>query len=102
MTLEGKELLLLLAVLAGGGNPGCSGRAGFSTDCVTVPSGGSLIALPDGSKPPMPAMDNNIAAANATDAKVIAKTIVDLRFNDKVSTLLLIKRNYLRCSGSHS
>lgn len=50
----------------------------------------------------MPAMDNNIAAANATDAKVIAKTIVDLRFNDKVSTLLLIKRNYLRCSGSHS
>jgi hypothetical protein len=88
--------------LRGGVNPGCSGRAGFSTACVSLPSIGSFTALPERSKPPMPATDNNIAAADATNAAVTANTIVDLRFNDQMSTLLLIKHNYLRCSGSHS
>ncbi len=89
-------------LLAGGGNAGCSGRAGFSTACVSVPSTGSLTALLDGSKPCMPAMDNNIAAADTINAPVIANTIVDLLFNNKMSTLLLIKRDHLHCSDSHS
>jgi hypothetical protein len=84
--------------LAGGGNPGCSARAGFSTACVSVPSTGSLIALLDASKPPMPAIDRNITVADAINAKVVANTIVNLGFNNQMSTLLLIKRNYLHCS----
>ena len=60
------------------------------------------MTLLDGSKPPMLAMDNNTAAVVATNTPVIINTIVDLRFNDDMSTLFLIKRNYLHCSGSHS
>lgn len=67
---------------AGAGNPGCSGRAGFSTTCVSVPSTGSLMTLFDGSKPPMLAMDNNTTAAVAINTAVIVNAIADLRFNN--------------------
>ena len=82
-----KELLFGPAVeerllVEGGGNPGCSGGAGFSTACVSVPSTGSFMALFDGSKPPMLAMDNNTAEAVAINTAVIINAIVDLRFNN--------------------
>lgn len=64
------------------GNAGCSGGAGFSTACVSVPSTGSLMTLFDGSKPPMLAMDNNIAAVVAINTAVIVNAIANLRFND--------------------
>jgi hypothetical protein len=76
LTLADEEKLFA----AGGGNPGCSGRAGFSTTCVSVPSTGSLMTLFDGSKPPMLAMNNNIAAV-AINMAVIVNAIVDRRFN---------------------
>jgi hypothetical protein len=82
-----KELLVASAVegrllVEGGGNPGCSGSAGFSTACVSVPSTGLLMTLFDGSKPPMLAMDNNIAEAVAINTAVTINAIADLRFNN--------------------
>lgn len=58
-----------------GGNPGCSGRVGFSTACVSVPSTGSVMTVFDGSKPPMLAMYNKTPAALAVNNAVIVNAI---------------------------
>lgn len=86
-SLTSAEVEKLLAL--GEGKAGCSGVAGFSTDWVSLPSIGSLMVLLDGSKPPMLAMYNNIAAAAIATAETV-KTTADLRFNTRLCALYFL------------
>lgn len=97
MTPVDQEKLLAL----GGGNAGCSGLAGFSTACVSVPSGGSLMTLLDGSKPPMLAMYNNMAAAVMATAEAVNATAY-VRFNTELCVhCISYQASFIFCSNSY-